>query len=244
MARINQSEPSLSGCDDAFGISGPSERLRFAPVLDEFALRVSDVVALGTPLGRGAKVREIRNLHAKMYLFGETRTIVTSANLTDAGFDRNAELGIVTNDPAAVASCMDYFESLWNRGRILRPAEATDWAATLPAYLASGGRRRASPSLGDIGADIGLPQPPRISLAAPFYEGEQAFVKFLGTTTTACARPGQYSRNSNGPGATGQSPTRTADGRGSSETAMSSSLRVSPMNPTRVFSVEQTPRYC
>ena len=125
--------------------------------LDEFAFGVSDVGAL---LGRGAEVRGIRNLHAKMYLFGETRAIVTSANLTDAGFDRNAELGIADDDPAAVANCMNYFESLCNRGRILRREESSDWVVKLAAHRASGGRTQIPPSLGDFGADIGLPLPP------------------------------------------------------------------------------------
>ena len=111
--------------------------------LEDFALGVSDIGALGTLLARSAEVRGIRNLHAKMYLFGNTRAIITSANLTDAGLDRNPELGIVTDDPAAIASCLDYFNSLWNRGRILRPDEVAAWTRTLEAHLASGGRRRS-----------------------------------------------------------------------------------------------------
>ena len=148
--------------------------------LDEFAIGVSDVDALGTLFGRGAEVRGIRHLHAKMYLFGTIRAIIASANLTDAGMNRNPELGIVTEDPAAVANCIDYFDDLWNRGRILRADQASDWAAKVRAHQASGARRQASPSLGDFGADAGLPQPPDISSAAPFDEAKQAFVKFLG----------------------------------------------------------------
>ena len=33
MARIDQSEPSLAGCNDLFGPGGQSERLRFSPVM-------------------------------------------------------------------------------------------------------------------------------------------------------------------------------------------------------------------
>ena len=148
--------------------------------LDEFALGVSDVAMLGTLLDRGAEVRGIRNLHAKMYLFGKTRAIVTSANLTDAGLNRNPELGIVTDDPVAIASCIDYFDSLWNHGRILRPDQAREWTAKLTAYLASGARHWALPSLGDYGADVGLIRPPDMPAGTRISEGEQAFVKFLG----------------------------------------------------------------
>ena len=109
--------------------------------LDEFALGVSNVGTLGTLLGHGAEVRGIRNLHAKMYLIGETSAIVTSANLTDPGLDRNPQLGIVTEDFAAIESCIDYFNPLWNLGHILRLEKAGNWAAAVEAHQASGGRR-------------------------------------------------------------------------------------------------------
>ena len=148
--------------------------------LDDFARGVSDVSILGTLLDRGAEVCGIRNLHAKMYLFGDTRAIVTSANLTDAGLKRNSEFGIATEDPAAVAQCIDYFDALWRRGRTPHPDEASNWAAIVRAHQASGGNPRAARSLGDFGTNIGLTALPDLSPAATFAEGEQAFVKFLG----------------------------------------------------------------
>ena len=148
--------------------------------LDEFALGVSDVGTLGTLLRRGAEVRGIRHLRAKMYLFGSTCAFVTSANLTDAGLNRNPELGIVTDDAAAIAACIDYFDALWKRGRVLEPKQAGDWTAAVTAHQATGGRPRASASLGDFGADAGPPPPPHAVPAPPFDDGEQAFVKFLG----------------------------------------------------------------
>ena len=125
-------------------------------------------------------MRGIRNLHAKMFLFGDTRAIITSANLTDAGLDRNAELGVATEAPAAISGCATYFDRLWTRGYALRLEEAYTWATTIAAFRAAGGGSRTSPSLGDFGADIGYSQPMPISAAASFLEGEQAFVKFLG----------------------------------------------------------------
>ena len=41
----------------------------------------------------GAGVRGIRNLHAKLYVFGSDRSIVTSANLTEPALTKNAEFG-------------------------------------------------------------------------------------------------------------------------------------------------------
>jgi phosphatidylserine/phosphatidylglycerophosphate/cardiolipin synthase-like enzyme len=42
---------------------------------------------LGDP-GRG-----IRHLHSKLYLVGDRRAVVTSANLTTGALDRNEEFG-------------------------------------------------------------------------------------------------------------------------------------------------------
>ena len=55
------------------------------------------------------KARGIRNLHAKLYLFGSSRAIVTSANLTVSGLRQNSEFGVITDDPAAVAELSRLF---------------------------------------------------------------------------------------------------------------------------------------
>ena len=44
-------------------------------------------------LDAGASIRGIQNLHAKLYLFGTSRAIITSANLTEAALTRNQEFG-------------------------------------------------------------------------------------------------------------------------------------------------------
>ena len=48
--------------------------------LDDCAAGVSDIAALRKLLHIGAVVRGVRNLHAKLYLFGESRAVITSAN--------------------------------------------------------------------------------------------------------------------------------------------------------------------
>ena len=85
--------------------------------LEEFAKGVSDVAALRALLECGATIRGLRALHAKLYVFGDTVAVVTSANLTVSGLDRNPEFGMVTEDPAAIRSCLDYFDELWHRAR-------------------------------------------------------------------------------------------------------------------------------
>ena len=66
--------------------------------LDDFAEGVSDIEALRLLLDAGAGIRGIRNLHAKLYLFGTSRAIITSANLTEAALTRNQEFGMIADD--------------------------------------------------------------------------------------------------------------------------------------------------
>src|SRR6184192_2138650 len=67
-------------------------------VLTRFNLRdlgrgVSDIEALRVILEAGGKVRGVRGLHAKVFLFGESRAAITSANLTSRGLGQNLEFG-------------------------------------------------------------------------------------------------------------------------------------------------------
>src|SRR5438552_2765248 len=91
-------------------------------VLTRFALSdlfegVSDLSALRYLLKLGAEIRGIKYLHSKLYLFGQQRAILTSANLTDAALTRNHELGIVTDKASEIDSCRNYFDRLWQGGR-------------------------------------------------------------------------------------------------------------------------------
>lgn len=148
--------------------------------LDDFAAGVSDVSALRLLLENGAQVRGIRNLHAKLYLFGESRAIVTSANLTDAALLTNHEFGFVAADPGIVDPCRQYFDKLWRRaGKGLQVAKLVDWDHKVARHLASGVRQRAATGLGDEGADVGIS--PGSVLPRPLVGlAEQSFVKFFG----------------------------------------------------------------
>ena len=84
--------------------------------LEDFAQGVSDIRALRFLLGAGAAVRGIRNLHAKLYVFGLSRAMITSANLTEAGMVRNHEFGVVTEENGTVATCRHYFEKALGEG--------------------------------------------------------------------------------------------------------------------------------
>lgn len=149
--------------------------------LSDFANGVSDIEALRMLLKAGASVRGIRNLHVKLYLFGESRAIITSANLTKAALTRNQEFGLVADDEAVIGACRKYFDELWQDGSSAELShDMLDcWAEKVTRYrLASGGGQRAR-ELGDFGADAGLePRPPVLPFVGA--DVDQAFVKFLG----------------------------------------------------------------
>jgi len=52
--------------------------------LTDFHDGVSDIDALAFLLSRHAKIKGVRNLHSKVYIFDGKRAVVTSANLTQA----------------------------------------------------------------------------------------------------------------------------------------------------------------
>lgn len=151
--------------------------------LRDFAEGVSDIDALRALLNAGAAVRGVSGLHAKLYLFGSSRAIVASVNLTETGLGSNPELGMATEDADAVASCLGYFDDLWRRaGDDLRSDQLEEWDGRVKRHLASGGRPHASGGLDDFGADAGFTDQPQPKVPTTFAEAPQAFVKFLGTS--------------------------------------------------------------
>ncbi len=70
-------------------------------------------------------------LHGKAYLFGDSEdgraALVTSANLTFSGLNRNLELGLTHYDPPIVGEAIGWFDALWD--------EASDYKAELLELL-------------------------------------------------------------------------------------------------------------
>lgn len=163
-------------------------------VLTRFSLRdfsegVSDLAALRRLLQAGAEVRGIKNLHAKLYVFGDARAILTSANLTEAALTRNHELGLVTEDPGLIQACRDYFEGLWAltraKGHSLTTEQLEAWGAEID--VARREKATATRSFCDHGVDLGfLPDPPPTTIAPSI--SKRAFVKFFGTSRSRAER--------------------------------------------------------
>lgn len=148
--------------------------------LNEFAAGVSDIEALRLMLDKGAQIRGVRNLHSKLYLFGQTRVILTSANLTNAALTRNHEFGFVSADLGIISHCHQYFDNLWScAGSNLTSDLLSEWQNKVSCHLASGVKPKGTCSLGDFGSDAGLAAAPRV-LAPAIADASQAFVKFFG----------------------------------------------------------------
>ncbi|MGO7690090.1 phospholipase D family protein [Rhizobium ruizarguesonis] len=150
--------------------------------LTDFTEGVSDIAALRSLLAAGARVRGIRNLHAKVYVFGSRRTIVTSANLTEAALTRNHEFGLVSDDAEIISASNHYFDALWEcAGADLTSGQLDEWEQTVTMHLASGGPPFLLENLADYGNDAtGVLHSGAPPVPVPIPQAEQAFVKFLG----------------------------------------------------------------
>lgn len=147
--------------------------------LDDFAQGVSDLEALRVLLNSGARIRGVRRLHAKVYVFGHQRAIVTSANLTNSGLAGNHEFGVVSEEPSVVSAANDYFESLWERaGSDLDPNAIAQWRISVAERRSAA--RPDLPSLGDFGAELGFQDAGSPLPARAFVDAPKGFVKFLG----------------------------------------------------------------
>jgi phosphatidylserine/phosphatidylglycerophosphate/cardiolipin synthase-like enzyme len=134
---------------------GATQVIRFN--LSDFAEGVSDITALRLFLDRAAQVRGVRNLHSKLYLFGSSRAVVTSANLTEAALSQNHELGFVSEDASIIAKCRAYFEDLWARsGNDLTVDQIEAWDKEVAHYLARGIPPGQACRLNDYGENAGM----------------------------------------------------------------------------------------
>ena len=151
--------------------------------LDDFSSGVSDLSSLRRLLAVGAEVRGVRGLHAKVYLFGDRRAIVTSANLTGSGLSGNHEFGVVSEAAPVLCACTAYFDALWaGSGPDLTSSQIAAWEAEVTDHRARGAPGFVASGLGDYGAEIDAPSP-TIPPAVMDDHAPPAFVKFLGQAT-------------------------------------------------------------
>ncbi len=156
--------------------------------LREFYEGVSDLNALKYLVNRGAEIRGIKNLHAKVYIFDSSKAFITSANLTKAALKRNHEFGIVTENKEFISRAGSYFNSLWdNAGPSLTNKKLLKWEEKIDDVRRTGGRPNARHKFPDYGNDLGIPQETpetESSSTSP----SQWFIKFFGTNSRRAPR--------------------------------------------------------
>jgi len=80
--------------------------------LRNFERGASDLEAIKSLLYGKALLRNIANIHSKIYIFDSFAAIISSANLTPAGLKGNVELGILLQEETLVKELKNYIESL------------------------------------------------------------------------------------------------------------------------------------
>lgn len=74
-----------------------------------FHKKSSDIEAMKYILNNDDKIRNVSNLHAKIYIFDDKSTVITSSNLTNSGLNRNYEYGIYSDEHSLVSKvCSDF----------------------------------------------------------------------------------------------------------------------------------------
>jgi len=159
--------------------------------LDELLSGVSDFKALEYLLEIGAKVKGIKHLHSKVYIFGASKVIITSANLTQAALSRNTEFGVESTASEFVQEATAYFESLWEKaGSVLDESTLTRWKRRVSKAARSYAGLTGETGLGDQGTDLGFEygsEMDRAEAAKAILPG-QWFVKFFGTSKDRASR--------------------------------------------------------
>jgi HKD family nuclease len=146
--------------------------------LADFYTLVSDIEALRYLIKNGAQIRVVHNLHTKLYIFGISRVVLTSANLTEKALRVNHEFGFVSESREAIKDCKLYFDEMWKgAGQNITESKLLRWAREVAKHKAkAGGPSRVK--LPDYGTEIkqfSEPAEPELIQA-----NGRAFVKFFG----------------------------------------------------------------
>lgn len=77
-----------------------------------FHRQASDISALHGLIAQGSQVLRNDLLHAKIYIFDDTAAVVTSANFTYGGWQKNLEYGVVIEEKYALEEVSQYYQQL------------------------------------------------------------------------------------------------------------------------------------
>lgn len=98
-----------------------------------FAAKSSDLEAVISFAASGGEVRSLPGLHAKVYVLDRRVALVTSANATFSGWNRNLECGVVIDSPESVSDLAKIIESGFGSSVVPQRWTATNLQALRPA---------------------------------------------------------------------------------------------------------------
>ena len=146
--------------------------------LNNFVDGVSDIESLKLLFEAGAQIGGIKGLHSKVYIFGDKRAVITSANLTKAGLEQNSECGTISDSADFVSDCIAYFEKLWKLSNTDRTEEDIDkWNREVNERRAATKEKKTT-KLNDYGNSV----PKTTKVNSRPHSSQQAFVKFYGSS--------------------------------------------------------------
>lgn len=80
--------------------------------LNYFYRRSSDIEAINKIIDAPYNVLNCQNLHAKIYIFDDEVSIITSSNLTYSGFNRNLEYGMKVDDRSITQTIVNDYDTI------------------------------------------------------------------------------------------------------------------------------------
>lgn len=138
----------------------PMSRWRVVTVghIRDFVEGASDLEALRILVERGADVRIVSGLHAKVFIADRTLALLGSANLTVSGMHHNVEAASLTDDAALVDTLANEAEAWQARGRRIELGWIEEVLKRLANIPAAATPPIEAPDL--EGPDISLPEAP------------------------------------------------------------------------------------
>ena len=154
--------------------------------LGNFLKGVSSLDTVKELIKIGVKIRGVQGIHSKIYIFDDKEAVITSANFTSGGLKNNYECGIITHNQLKIASLLEHFDFLWEKGqKDLENIEITDWENII--NTAKKQTAKPAPDLPDMGVRIPKANGRyhKVKLSDPAFG---AYLKFWGKSSSRAER--------------------------------------------------------
>ncbi|HEY9154186.1 MAG TPA: phospholipase D-like domain-containing protein [Opitutaceae bacterium] len=176
-----------------FGSFGGEVRLITRLSEEDFYKGVSNLEALKLLIRKGGRVRAVRDLHAKAFVFDSEQTLISSANLTGKAFTKNFELGLWTDLAEIATETSAYFDRLWEQAALDVSLEKLEEIQAVVRKAREQFSTAPTPIFIDHGVAISVAGAEEITTEVPtstfdLDDAHNIFVKFSGQASTRVSR--------------------------------------------------------